>query len=153
MSNEQSPTLHACCLLLDDLGILIQGPSGSGKSTLTLKLIDRWRHMGRYASLVADDRTYVSAHFGRVLARCPPSLHGQIEVRGAGILHFHSAPSARLSVVLNLITQVPERIPNPYTIELCGVELPRLDWSSTSPFHSLCAFLDAYPSGKMRHVC
>ena len=33
-------TIHATCVDIDGLGVLLRGPSGSGKSDLALRLID-----------------------------------------------------------------------------------------------------------------
>ena len=42
--------IHATCIEVDGVGVLIRGASGSGKSDLALRLIDAG------ATLVADDR-------------------------------------------------------------------------------------------------
>ena len=51
MTVLSSETLHASCVAIGDLAVLIQGHSGAGKSDLALRLVDRG------AKLVSDDYT------------------------------------------------------------------------------------------------
>ena len=51
--------VHATCIEVDGMGVLLRGPSGSGKSDLALRLIDGG------ARLVADDRTDLAVEDGR----------------------------------------------------------------------------------------
>ena len=82
---QEAASVHASCVLLDDRGLLILGDSGAGKTTLALGLIDRWRRAGRFARLVADDRTLLWTSGQRVLARPHPRLAGDYELYGYGI--------------------------------------------------------------------
>ncbi|MCA1442239.1 HPr kinase/phosphorylase [Ensifer sp. IC4062] len=78
--------IHATAIVLGTTGFLITGPSGSGKSALALSCISEARRRGRFAALVADDRVDISLENDRMIARCPPSIRGLIEVRGGGIV-------------------------------------------------------------------
>ncbi|WEX88697.1 HPr kinase/phosphorylase [Sinorhizobium garamanticum] len=78
--------IHATAIVLGTTGFLITGPSGSGKSALALSCISEARRRGRFAVLVADDRVDLSLENDRIIARCPPSIRGLIEIRGSGIV-------------------------------------------------------------------
>ena len=80
MSNDIAKQVHATCLSIDDVGLLIRGPSGIGKSDLALRLIDKG------ARLVADDRVGLLVSDNHVIARAPATLAGLLEVRGLGML-------------------------------------------------------------------
>lgn len=130
--------VHATSVLVDGIGVLIRGPSGSGKSDLALRLIDDG------ALLVSDDQTALEARDGRLWASAPPSIAGKLEVRGLGIVTLPAAASAPLGLVVDLLpldrlppdrlaTARIDRLPEPSTASLLGVELPRLD---LSPFEA-----------------
>jgi serine kinase of HPr protein (carbohydrate metabolism regulator) len=76
--------MHATTVVVGDRGVLIAGDSGAGKSTLALALIRRLTSIGRFAALVADDRTDLQARAGRLLASAPAPLAGLVEVHGLG---------------------------------------------------------------------
>ena len=98
-------------------GVLIEGPSGAGKSDLALRALD---HGFR---LVADDRVILWACEGRLYGRAPGPLSGLMEVRGIDVL---DEPALAFSeVALVVAPGAPERLPDPQTIELQGVRLPR----------------------------
>jgi serine kinase of HPr protein (carbohydrate metabolism regulator) len=90
-------TIHASCVLVGRNAVLIRGPSGSGKSSLALALIEAGR-AGKIPPswLVADDRVYLAAAHGRLVARAPETIQGKIEVRGTGIREVTSEPLARV---------------------------------------------------------
>jgi HPr kinase/phosphorylase len=92
-----------------EAAVLILGPSGSGKSDTALRLIA----MG--GKLLSDDRTMLYAKDGVLFAEGHPSLYGQIEVRGAGILKLDACRSAPvcLAVVLGDEKTAVERLPEP----------------------------------------
>ncbi|WP_331372702.1 HPr kinase/phosphorylase [Sinorhizobium chiapasense] len=78
--------IHATAIVLGTTGFLITGPSGSGKSALALSCISEARRRGRFAALVADDRVDLSLENDRIIAQCPQSIRGLIEIRGGGIV-------------------------------------------------------------------
>lgn len=112
-------------------GVLLRGPSGAGKSDLALRLIDGG------ATLVADDQTGLERVAGRLIARCPDTIRGMIEVRGVGILHLAHRDSVPLALVVDLVApgQV-ERLPEPAAADYLGVALPRL---ALAPFQASTA--------------
>jgi hypothetical protein len=91
-----------------DSAVLLLGASGAGKSDVALRLIA----MG--ARLLSDDRTELFVENGRLMAQSPPSLHGQIEIRGVGIVRLEAAEPTlvTLAVVLDAEGRI-ERLPAP----------------------------------------
>ncbi|KSV73190.1 HPr kinase/phosphorylase [Sinorhizobium sp. Sb3] len=86
--------VHGTAIVLGTRGFLITGPSGIGKSRLALACITAARQAGHFAALVADDRVDLSLEHDRIVARCPPSIHGLIEIRGAGIGKIETVSAA-----------------------------------------------------------
>lgn len=112
-------TLHASAVAFGGHGILIVGASGSGKSTLALELI------GLGATLIADDRVIVTKKDGRIWLTAPEPLQGKIESRGIGILTV-PITTAFARVVVDLDRVETERMPQPKTVSVCDVALPKL---------------------------
>lgn len=100
------------------LGVLIEGPSGAGKSDLAL------RALGQGFRLVADDRVVVWVSGGRLFGRAPNALHGLIEVRGLDVVPTDALPLCEIGLLVRLGT--PERIPEPKTVDILGVNLPAI---------------------------
>jgi hypothetical protein len=102
-------TVHASAVLVGARAVVIRGPSGSGKSRLALALIEAGRS-GRllFARLVGDDRIFLAAAGGRLLARPADNLTGLIEVRGAGLLRLDYEPGAVVGLVLDLAAIPPK---------------------------------------------
>lgn len=86
--------VHGTAIVLGTHGFLITGSSGIGKSRLALACIAAARQAGQFAALVADDRVDLSLEHDRIVARCPPSIRGLIEIRGAGIGKIETVPAA-----------------------------------------------------------
>jgi serine kinase of HPr protein (carbohydrate metabolism regulator) len=100
--------------------VLLRGPSGVGKSDLALRVLARG---GR---LIADDRVLIWASGGRLFGRAPAILAGLVEARGLGVGRARSIAMAEIVLAIDLTpsTERPERIPDPATAVLAGVELP-----------------------------
>lgn len=115
--------IHGTCISYQDKGILFIGASGSGKSDLALQMI-----MNNNALLVADDRTNIEEKQGQLIASCPKSLLGLMEVRGIGICRFNSVPSVVLSLVVELVPQnfEIERLPQIKNIQYLGIQIPKI---------------------------
>jgi serine kinase of HPr protein (carbohydrate metabolism regulator) len=124
------PTIHASAVLVGSRAVLVRGPSGSGKSRLVLSLIEAVESgILPFARLVADDRVHVTAVNGRLIARAPDSLAGQIELRGLGILRLPFEAMAVLGLVIDLGVEQAERMPaagSGVTV-IEGLALPRID--------------------------
>jgi serine kinase of HPr protein (carbohydrate metabolism regulator) len=113
--------VHASCIAVDGVGVLIRGPSGSGKSDLALRLIDAG------AVLVCDDYCELSIVAGRLIARAPDAISGQLEVRGFGIVRLRHLPSAPISLVVDLAAEKAiERMPEEGDAMIQGVRVPHL---------------------------
>lgn len=121
-------TVHATVVLVDEAGILIRGPSGSGKSTLARRLLDRMDGQGRFARLVADDRTILRATGGRLVARSVPAIAGRLEIRGLGLVPVRHEPACVLRLVVDLALEEPARLPEAEDlhVSILGVVLPRI---------------------------
>lgn len=116
--------IHASCVAVDGAGILLRGPSGSGKSDLALRMIDEG------ARLVADDQVVIAQTDGQIVASAPDRLAGLIEVRGLGVIRIDPLAQAPLILVADLMaTDAIERMPEPDSTQLLGIDLPlfRLD--------------------------
>lgn len=114
-------TVHATTVAIGARALLIRGPSGAGKSALALQL------MALGAQLVADDRTCLAASTeGLPVASAPDTIRGMIEARGVGILKVDPAPPTRVVAVLDLGATETERIPEPRSTRVAGVDLPLL---------------------------
>jgi HPr kinase/phosphorylase len=132
VGREARAHLHASCVELSGVGVVLHGPSGSGKSDLALRLIDAG------ARLVADDYLVIERCGDRLMGRPPESAAGLIEVRGLGIMRVEHCASARLGLVVALDqTEAEARLPEPMTHELLGVALPCVRLDPRSP--SVCA--------------
>ena len=124
--------VHASCVAVDGVGVMLRGPSGSGKSDLALRLIDGG------AMLVADDWVQLSPgdgdEAGQLTATAPPAIAGLIEVRGLGPLPAPSVASAPVALVVDLKSgEEIERLPDPATCTYLGCRLPLL---SLDPFRA-----------------
>lgn len=117
-----SESVHGSAVLAGADGLLIRGPSGSGKSLLAAELIARG---GR---LVADDRVFLSACHGRIVASGPAALRGMLELRGRGIVAVEHEASAVIRLVVDLVdAEELQRMPEQSELfaTLLGVTLPR----------------------------
>ena len=113
--------IHATCIAIDGKGVLLMGPSGSGKSDLALRLIDTG------AQLVADDQVELRVHEGKLLAAPPLTIAGQIEARHVGILTLPFVRDVPVALSVRLVTNRPERLPEPAMEMLLGSAIPRCD--------------------------
>ena len=104
-------------------GVLIEGASGAGKSDLAL------RALAQGFRLVADDRVLIWLAAGRLYGRAPDSLRGLIEARGVGVLQADPLPFSEIALLVRL--GEPERMPDPATEAILGVEVPLL---AANPF-------------------
>jgi serine kinase of HPr protein (carbohydrate metabolism regulator) len=117
--------VHGTTVEIAGSGVLIRGPSGAGKSDLALRLIDGG------AGLVADDQTELSLQDGRLIARCPDTIAGLLEVRGVGLVRLAHRNFAPLGMVVDLVPAAEvERLPAPLMAVYFGVEVPLLRLSA-----------------------
>ena len=120
--------IHATVIAVGEAGILIRGASGSGKSTLALALITLASQAGRFARLVADDRTELLVAGDRLVARPVAPLEGIVERRGLGLTPEPHTGATVVRLIVDLSAEEPARMPEPEDLvdNLAGVDLPRL---------------------------
>jgi len=119
--------MHASTIILGTRGILICGPSGAGKSSLAMALLEQAQSHNEFSALVADDQTLLSGVHGRVIARCPDTLVGKMEIHGLGIASMATVSSAVIDLVVSLkVGRDIERMPEKGRMILEGVGLPHL---------------------------
>ena len=118
-----SETVHASCVAIEGRAVLISGPSGSGKSDLALRLIDRG------AILVSDDYTVLETRGGSLFASPPGTIAGKLEVRGVGILQRRYVAAVPVALLIDL-AQGPERLPEPQSAQVAGIDVPAIALSA-----------------------
>ncbi len=133
-SSRKSPEgilVHANCVALGRVGVLILGKPGSGKSDLTLRLIDAaGMGLGRKpikAMLVSDDQVLVKRRAGKLYASPPKALAGLLEIRGLGIVRLPYRKSVAVALAVRLAPAARiERLPdlNKSRFEIAGLTLP-----------------------------
>ena len=127
---DAAEVVHGTCVALGGRGALLRGPSGCGKSDLALRFLFLARR-GPAAleppALVADDRVELRRDGSRILAAAPASIFGKIEARGIGIVNVKALATCELVLVVDLVgPDAVERMPEPATARLAGVDLPLL---------------------------
>lgn len=131
MAQPLTIQIHASCVELSGLGVLLRGASGSGKSDLALRLIDAG---GR---LVADDRTDLAVADGALVASAPPPIAGRLEIRGVGIVDMPAVAMTRVGLAADLVSPAEvERLPSPRHCAYLGIEIPLL---AVAPFECSAA--------------
>ncbi len=104
--------IHATAIVVGTTGLLFVGPSGAGKSTQAFACLSEARALGQFAALVADDRVLVSRLGDHLLARCPPTISGLVELRHGGIAEVEHLPSALMQVAISPVDPATaERLP------------------------------------------
>jgi hypothetical protein len=77
LADDRVELIHATCVVVKGMGVLLRGPSGAGKSDLALRLIDRG------ATLIGDDYVQARGTNGQLQVRVPETIAGLIEVRAS----------------------------------------------------------------------
>ncbi|HCL65272.1 MAG TPA: hypothetical protein DIC56_10640 [Rhizobium sp.] len=147
MSND-GENIHATAIVAGTTGFLFIGPSGSGKSALAFSCIAEAASLGLFSALIADDRVVLSAYGAHLLARCPQSIVGLIELRYGGIAKVESLPAALVHVaVLPVASGATDRLPpeNERFSTSSGRELPivRVPVGIARPFAFIMALISS----------
>ncbi|MBL8629896.1 MAG: HPr kinase/phosphatase C-terminal domain-containing protein [Rhodospirillaceae bacterium] len=140
--------LHATCISIGGMGILIRGASGSGKSDLALRLID----LG--AELVSDDYCEITAENAKLMAAAPATIAGKLEIRGFGIVRLPHIEKVAVGLIVDLCKgHEIERLPETTTavIENTAVPLLKLDPFTASAAHKVRMAVHALAAGA-RHT-
>ena len=126
--------IHATALVVREFGVLITGESGSGKSGLALALLALAKRAGQFGALVGDDRVWVEAVHGRLVAAGAPQTAGLIERRGVGLVSAPSEPAAviDLCVALSGPNRRWPRWPEEQATVVAGIAVPRLALDSAA---------------------
>jgi HPr kinase/phosphorylase len=120
--------VHATCVRIMEVGVLLRGPSGGGKSDAALRLIEAG------AMLVADDQVMLGRDGPRLTATAPEPLKGLLEVRHLGIVPMEAVPATDIGLVIELKPRDQlERLPEARTTRLLEVDVPFLE---LDPFES-----------------
>lgn len=127
-------TLHATTVAVDGRAAVIRGASGAGKSALALQL------MAMGGALVSDDRTLVWRDGARLLADAPPTIRGEIEARGVGILSVPAAGPQPVKLLVDLGGAPAPRLPEAQSETLLDVELPVMKGSTAAHFPAALFF-------------
>ncbi len=113
--------IHATCVAIAGVGVIIRGKPGAGKSDLALRLIDDG------AELVADDSCETSVRANHVFVTAPATIAGKMEVRGYGIVKLPALEEAVAGLVVDLKPEADiERLPEIATCDIDGVALALL---------------------------
>lgn len=111
-------TLHASAFAYCGAGCLLLGPSGSGKSRIVAEALVHG------ASLIADDQVALDVCDGAVRASPAATLSGVLELHGLGIVRMPFISAHPVHLVAMLGAESGERLPEPLTHRLEGIELP-----------------------------
>ncbi|KQV72935.1 serine/threonine protein kinase [Rhizobium sp. Root1220] len=132
-----APTnVHATAVVVGKTGLLFVGPSGWGKSMLAFACISEAQRLGIAAVLVADDQVLISQRGGDVIAECPASIAGLMELRGTGIVRLpHITEAPMHYAVLPGSTSGEDRVPpeGERATIASGIDLPALRLLSNTP--------------------
>lgn len=123
--------VHGTCVAAGPTAALLRGPPGSGKSDLALRFLHLQPLNAKSPhTLIADDQVHLSLDGVRLVASCPPTIQGLIEVRGVGIISIDGSTALenqradlRIIVDMSANEDVP-RLPPDVTQTILGVRLP-----------------------------
>jgi len=141
-------TIHATCIAVAGRAALLRGPAGSGKSDLALRCLalGAGPFAASPARLVADDRVILHRFGDRLVARCPATISGKLEVNGIGVIEIVPEPEARVVVLIDLIANgKPQRLPEPPLEMVAGVPIPVIrlkPFEASAPLKVLIAIND-----------
>ncbi|MFS8047205.1 HPr kinase/phosphorylase [Rhizobium sp. BR 314] len=140
--------IHATAIVVGKTGLLFLGPSGSGKSTLAFSCLAAAKPLGLNAMLVADDRVLIAKREGSIIAECPPSIAGLMEIRYTGIVHMPYVSKAEMHFAIRPVDPATaERLPpEDEQIDIAdSIQLPliRLSAASANPLAAITAKIGA----------
>jgi HPr kinase/phosphorylase len=153
---EAVTLIHATCVAVGGLGVLLIGPPGSGKSDLALRLIDSpgiaTGGQMLTAQLVADDQVRLARVNDALIAAAPDALAGRLEIRGLGIVRMPYLASVKLGLAVQLRAAATiERLPDPAACRYraLGLSVPEVEidaMNASAPARVRAAVLHATTS-------
>lgn len=134
--------LHATAISSGGRAALIRGPSGSGKSDLALRCLALAPNpfVCEPARLLCDDQVLIERNGQHLMAVCPPSISGKLEIRGLGILESVPAEPqpVRVALIVDLSSSTIDRFPDPWPhAAILGVAVPLLILNPFEPSSAL----------------
>lgn len=104
--------VHGTAIVVGERGLIFIGPSGIGKSMMAFNCLAIARRARAFSALVSDDQVFITLQDGRIVANCPPSIGGLMELRGSGIVKMEHVQSAPLDLAVQVVSAVgTERLP------------------------------------------
>lgn len=113
--------IHATAVSYNDKAVIFIGEPGSGKSDMALRLLDRG------GVLIGDDRVIFKYSGNEVCVFPHSEIAGKIEVRGVGICTVPFVQSIPVGIVVQLVSERPERNPEKKTYTMLDKSFPLLD--------------------------
>jgi len=144
-----SVLVHGTAIVAGTTGYIFVGPSGSGKTRLALACINGARRANRFAALIADDQVQITIRNGHLIARCPPTIKGKTEIRGAAIVDVETIEVAELRFAVQPTNPRKDARIAPYgenytLVQDAMIPLLRLPIDSVDPFDNLLRIQAAY---------
>ena len=141
--------VHGTAIVAGTTGYIFVGPSGAGKTRLAIACLDDARRENHFAALVADDQVLVTQIRGHLIARCPSTIKGKAEIRGAAIVDVQTVAAAKLVFAVRptepTITPRLAQKGEYYTLaQDAMIPLLRLPLNSVDPWANLQRIQDAY---------
>lgn len=133
MTRNKTEIIHATCVSIGDIGVVLRGPAAAGKSDLALRLLNEANALAHSedadVQLVADDRVTLNQRDGRLFGSAPDAIAGMLEIRGLGVLSLPHRAKVELGLVVDLVplaqvARMPEENAAPAII--AGTALPRM---------------------------
>lgn len=104
--------VHGTAIVVGERGLIFLGPSGIGKSMMAFTCLAIARRAGAFSTLISDDQVFLDQKDDRIVATCPPSITGLMELRGSGIVRMDHVQSAPLDLAVHLVSSPgAERLP------------------------------------------
>jgi len=128
--------VHGTAIVVGERGLIFIGPSGIGKSMMAFTCLAIARRAGAFSALISDDQVFITQQDGRIVANCPPSISGLMELRGSGIVHLEHVERAAIDLVVEVVSPgATERLPpqrERWNLDAIG-ELPLVRVANAAP--------------------
>ncbi len=96
--------VHGTAIVVGERGLIFLGPSGIGKSMMAFTCLTIARRAKAFSALISDDQVFLDHKDDRIVATCPPSITGLMELRGSGIVKMDNVASAPLDLAVQLVS-------------------------------------------------